>query len=644
MQIIRRNFTLKLLALSLAILGWAYFRFAANPIVAAARFDQQISVPIVVVNLPTGYVAHFTEREAVVTVQARRGDPAIKPDEIKAVLDLSSKTPGVYNVPIELVAPQVAVQSLSPATIALTIERVESRDVALTVHYAGEPSGRPSCRAYTWHPGRSRSKDRSRCWLKSRPSASTSSCRVSRRSSTKWCIPSQSARREAKSEGSKSRRISYACRCTSLPAANRSDAMSLFGTDGIRGIANAELTPELAFQVGRAGAAALAAAGKSERSVMVGRDTRISGTMLEAALVAGIASAGCDAITLGVLPTPGVACVTRCEEALGGVVISASHNPVGDNGIKFFGSDGFKLSDDAERTIESLLGSTDLPRPTGTGVGIVRAAQNLGRHYYRHLYALGVDLHGLHVVVDAAFGAAFAVAPYALRKLGATVTELHCENDGSRINVGSGATDLRPLQLAVRARIDAGERRVVGVAFDGDADRALFVDETGSAVSGDHVMFAIGGAMHDAGELTHDTVVGTTMSNFGFERALARARHRAGARSGRRPVRAGAHARRRFRARRRTVGPRHRSAAQHDRRRAGDCDDVAAASRRMRRHAARVGLGDQSVPQVLLNVRTRSRDVLGADSVRAAIAAGEARLGKADGFWFARPARSRLFA
>ena len=141
MQIIRRNFTLKLLALCLAILGWAYFRFAANPIVAAARFDQQISVPIVVVNLPTGYVAHFTEREAVVTVQARRGDPGIKPDEIKAVLDLSNKTPGVYNVPIELVAPQVAVQSLSPATIALTIERVESRDVALTVHYAGEPSG-----------------------------------------------------------------------------------------------------------------------------------------------------------------------------------------------------------------------------------------------------------------------------------------------------------------------------------------------------------------------------------------------------------------------------------------------------------------------------------------------------------------------
>ncbi|MGB8518744.1 MAG: hypothetical protein WCD38_01110 [Candidatus Tumulicola sp.] len=141
MQIIRKNFTLKLLALFLAILGWAYFRFAANPIVAAARFAQQISIPIVVVNLPSGYVAHFTERQALVTVQARRGEPEIKPDEVKAVLDLSNKTAGAYNVPIELVAPQVAVQSLSPASIALTVERIESRIVALTVHYADQPNG-----------------------------------------------------------------------------------------------------------------------------------------------------------------------------------------------------------------------------------------------------------------------------------------------------------------------------------------------------------------------------------------------------------------------------------------------------------------------------------------------------------------------
>ncbi len=402
--------------------------------------------------------------------------------------------------------------------------------------------------------------------------------------------------------------------------------MSLFGTDGIRGVANAELTPELAFEVGRAGAAALAA-GKSGRTLMVGRDTRISGTMLEAAIVAGIASAGCDAVMLGILPTPGVACVTLCEEALGGIVISASHNPVADNGIKFFGSDGFKLGDDAERTIESLLGSTDLPRPTGAGVGVVRTAQNLGRHYYRHLYDLGVDLRGLHVVVDAAFGAAYAVAPYALRKLGATVTELHCENDGSRINVGCGATDLRPLQSAVRARIDAGERRVVGVAFDGDADRALFVDETGGAVSGDHVMFAIGTALHDAGELTRNTVVGTTMSNFGFERALA-ARGIALLRA--------------------PVGDRYvlecmriggfvlggeQSGHVIDLRHNTTGDGPAIAMTLLRLLVERdVTLHElvaaiEPVPQVLLNVRTRRRDVLDAGSVRAAIASGEARLG-----------------
>lgn len=141
MQIIRKNFTLKLLALCLAIVGWAYFRFAANPIVAAARFAQQIAVPIAVVNLPQGFVAHFTDREAVVTVEGRRGDPAIKPDEVKAVLDLTNKGAGVYNVPIELVAPQVVVQSLSPASVALTIERVESRVFPLTLHYAGDQPG-----------------------------------------------------------------------------------------------------------------------------------------------------------------------------------------------------------------------------------------------------------------------------------------------------------------------------------------------------------------------------------------------------------------------------------------------------------------------------------------------------------------------
>ncbi|HTX60175.1 MAG TPA: phosphoglucosamine mutase, partial [Verrucomicrobiae bacterium] len=277
--------------------------------------------------------------------------------------------------------------------------------------------------------------------------------------------------------------------------------MSLFGTDGVRGVANDDLTPELAFALGRAGASVLAESSDRHRPVVVGRDTRLSGTMLEAAIVAGITSVGRDVVQLGILPTPAVARVVVAERAAAGVMISASHNPIADNGIKFFGEDGFKLSDDVERAIESAIGASDVPRPIGTGVGIARTAQNLGKHYYEALSATGARLDGLHVVVDGAFGAAYAIAPYALRKLGATVTEINCENDGSRINVGCGATDLRPLQAAVRAALERGERGVVGVAFDGDADRALFVDETGAIVSGDHVMFAIGCDLHARGEL-----------------------------------------------------------------------------------------------------------------------------------------------
>lgn len=289
-----------------------------------------------------------------------------------------------------------------------------------------------------------------------------------------------------------------------------------FGTDGVRGIANADLTPEMAFAIGRAGATVLAHTSERHRPVIVGRDTRISGTMLEAAIVAGITSVGRDVVQVGIVPTPAVARITVAEGAAAGVMISASHNPIADNGIKFFGPDGFKLLDESEREIESLIESDTLPRPTGTGVGVARVAQNLGKHYYEELYGTGVDLHGVRVVVDGAFGAAYAMAPYALRKLGAEVREINCEADGARINVECGATHMQPLQAAVR---DAGDG-FVGVAFDGDADRALFVDETGAIVSGDHVMFAIGRALHERGKLAHDTIVGTVMSNIGFERAL----------------------------------------------------------------------------------------------------------------------------
>jgi phosphoglucosamine mutase len=294
----------------------------------------------------------------------------------------------------------------------------------------------------------------------------------------------------------------------------------LFGTDGIRGVANTVLTPELAFAVGRAGATVLAHSSDRHRPVIVGRDTRLSGTMLEAAIVAGITSVGRDVVSIGIMPTPAVARVTVAEKAAAGVMISASHNPIADNGIKFFGPDGFKLSDEIEAEIESLIHSDTLPRPIGTDIGLARLAQNLGKHYYDELFAIGVDLSGVHVVVDAAYGAAYAVAPYVLRKLGATVTELNCENDGSQINVECGATDLTGLRARVRELVAAGKEHVIGVAFDGDADRALFVDEEGEAVSGDHVMFAVGRDLHERGHLAGDTIVGTVMSNIGFERAL----------------------------------------------------------------------------------------------------------------------------
>ncbi|MBV8727865.1 MAG: phosphoglucosamine mutase, partial [Candidatus Eremiobacteraeota bacterium] len=191
----------------------------------------------------------------------------------------------------------------------------------------------------------------------------------------------------------------------------------LFGTDGVRGIANTELTPELAFKLGRAAARVLGARIERMQPVVVGRDTRISGTMLEAALTSGITSAGRDVVSIGIVPTAAVAIVTHRTDAAAGCMISASHNPIADNGIKFFGSDGFKLSDETETAIEEAMENDRDPRPTGTDIGVARMALNLGAHYYDALYEHAGDLSGLTVVVDAAFGAAYAIAPYVLKKL-----------------------------------------------------------------------------------------------------------------------------------------------------------------------------------------------------------------------------------
>ncbi len=297
--------------------------------------------------------------------------------------------------------------------------------------------------------------------------------------------------------------------------------MSLFGTDGVRGVANTELTPQIAFAVGRAGATALAKSSDRHRPIIIGRDTRLSGTMLEAAITAGITSVGRDVVSVGIVPTPAVATIVVRTGAAAGVMISASHNPIADNGIKFFGPDGFKLSDAIEGEIEALIAADGFVQPTGADIGIASIGQSLGKHYYDELYARAADLSALTVVVDAACGAAFQYAPYALRKLGATVHEINCEPDGARINVNCGATDLGPLRKRVRELIDEGAKQVIGVAFDGDADRAMFVDETGLALNGDHIMLVLASDLHDRGELPGDTLVATVMSNIGLERALA---------------------------------------------------------------------------------------------------------------------------
>src|SRR5579872_5114665 len=293
----------------------------------------------------------------------------------------------------------------------------------------------------------------------------------------------------------------------------------LFGTDGVRGVANADLTPELAFSIGRATGAVLAQKVDMVHPVVVGRDTRVSGSMLEAAIVAGITSTGRNVIAIGVIPTPGVARVTTAIDAAAGIMISASHNPIEDNGIKIFGADGFKLTDAEEDEIASLIDASDLPRPTHLDVGMASVSRGLGERYASALLEAGSDLRGLTVVLDAAFGAAFEIGPYVLRQLGANVIAINAENDGSRINVKCGATDMGPLQEAVQSQ---GGGKVLGVAFDGDADRALFIDEHGQKLTGDHVMLILSREMQREGALPGATVVGTVMSNVGLEIALKR--------------------------------------------------------------------------------------------------------------------------
>lgn len=293
----------------------------------------------------------------------------------------------------------------------------------------------------------------------------------------------------------------------------------LFGTDGVRGRANANLTPELALSLAVSAAHTLAERDRSHPPVaMVGRDPRASGEMLEAAVVAGLASAGATVIRVGVIPTPGVAFLVGDARADLGVMISASHNPMPDNGIKLFAAGGHKLPDEIEDAIEAGMGAP-FDRPTGAKVGRVHDLIDGVEHYVNHLVdSVPHRLDGLTVVVDCANGAASEAAPAAYERAGARVIAIHADPDGLNINDGCGSTHLSTVRAAV---LEHGAD--LGIAHDGDADRCLAVTATGEEVDGDQIMAILALAMQEAGTLTEDTLVATVMSNLGLRLAMSTA-------------------------------------------------------------------------------------------------------------------------
>lgn len=294
----------------------------------------------------------------------------------------------------------------------------------------------------------------------------------------------------------------------------------LFGTDGVRGVANIPpMTTETAMQLGRA-AAYVFKNGHKRHRLVIGKDTRLSGYMLENALVAGICSMGVDVLQVGPLPTPGIAFITSSMRADAGVVISASHNPYQDNGIKFFSRDGFKLPDDLEMKLEELVVSTEIDtlRPIAEDVGkAFRIDDAVGRYvvFLKNTFPRDLDLQGLKIVLDCAHGAAYRVAPAVLEELGAEVVALGVKPNGININDGCGSTYPEVISKAV---VEHGAD--LGIALDGDADRVIFVDESGREVDGDHIMAICGAEMIKAGQLNKNTVVATVMSNMGFEIAM----------------------------------------------------------------------------------------------------------------------------
>ncbi|EKP94593.1 phosphoglucosamine mutase [Thermaerobacter subterraneus] len=403
----------------------------------------------------------------------------------------------------------------------------------------------------------------------------------------------------------------------------------LFGTDGVRGVANTELTAELALALGRALARVLEERGGGQPRIVVGRDTRASGELLEAALSAGLMSAGALVVPLGVMTTPGVSYLTGALGATGGAVISASHNPPEYNGIKFFDPQGRKLPDELEEAVEGLVaeagGGAGFVPPVGGAVGRRQAAADAGDRYLAHLRQVaGTGLEGLRVVLDCAHGAATPWAPAAWQAVGARVTVIHDAPDGTNINVGCGSTAPQALAQVVRQ-----QGADLGLAFDGDADRVIAVDERGHIVDGDAILAILALDMAARGELAGNTVVATVMSNLGLERALKAA--------GLRLVRT-------------RVGDRHVFEAMEQggfvlggeqsghiilRRHAVTGDGIltglalAAVMVRAGKPLSQLAAVVQPVPQVLLNVPVTRRDGWEEEpSIQAAIAAARQRLGE----------------
>lgn len=288
----------------------------------------------------------------------------------------------------------------------------------------------------------------------------------------------------------------------------------LFGTDGVRGVANEELTPILAMQLGQAGACVLTREHEHKPTIMVGCDTRISGDMLANALMAGACSVGANCVYVGVIPTPAVAYLTKKYKVDAGVVISASHNPVEFNGIKFFDGNGFKLPDELEDEIEAMIknGMQGVKFPIGSGVGKIKYRTDAREEYINHaMQAVNVDLTGLKMVVDCAEGASFYTSVETFRELGGEVVAIHNNPDGTNINANCGSTHMEELQARV-----VYEKADLGLAFDGDADRLIAVDENGKIVDGDQIMAIVGNHMKTQGKLKKNTIVATIMSNLGF--------------------------------------------------------------------------------------------------------------------------------